>query len=121
MPFRPRSIRGGSIVLIRATGPAAAADWERLPLLLPSSSQVALLVDLRRRETLPDKGVVERATMGLTMVAGTVSAAALIANPGAQFGCARIVDAVASLRAIPVAAFTEKREAFDWLVERLPE
>lgn len=108
-------------MLVRAEGPASAADWEALgdsPLLPDGGEKAALLIDLTHRESLPDGEVIDRATDVLVRLAPRLRAVAMLARPGAQFGCARMVDSVAGLRVgLRAAVFSDEQEARRWLAE----
>ncbi len=120
MPFHVRIVERGRVVLARGLGPADPADWYALsthPGLPDRRRGFGLLVDLRRRETLPTPEQAREVGRRLTGVAAShFVAVALIARPGAQFGLARSVDLLTQLEGgMPAATFHDVRPAWDWL------
>ncbi len=125
MPFQVRIIERGAILLVRAVGGANPDDWYGLadhPDLARPGAPRGLLVDLRRRQTLPTAAQARETGRGLADVAlERFDAVALVARPGAQFGLARMVALLNEIEALSTAAFQEPRPALVWLRERLEE
>lgn len=121
--FHVRVVERGRIVLVRALGPAEPEDWFTLaerPDLPDRSRGFGLLIDLRRRETLPSGEQARSIGRRLAKVAASrFAAVALVARPGAQFGLARAVDLLTQLEGMPAATFTDMALARAWLGETL--
>jgi hypothetical protein len=120
MPFHVRIVEPGRVVLVRGLGPATTDDWFALaahPGLPDRRAGYGLIVDLRRRETLPTPEEAREVGRRLTGVAWShFVAVALVARPGAQFGLARSVDLLTQLEGgLPTATFVEMRAAWEWL------
>lgn len=117
MPFHTRLVDEGRIILVRATGLARVEDWSHLQRsAYPNPERVrGMIVDLRRRTSLPSADVARDVGSRLSHFAAPISAIAMVARPGAQYGLTRIVDAIAELDDIAIESFTELREAYEWL------
>lgn len=125
MPFHARIMERDRIILIRGLGPARTEDWLELadrPDLPDHEQGFGLLVDLRRRQTLPTASQARETGRRLAGIAAShFAAVALIARPGAQFGLARSVDLLTQLEGLPAGTFHELRSACDWLTAVLRE
>lgn len=119
MPFQNRPIHGGRILLVRATGGAERGDWSLLlrdPVL---SGRSGLVVDLRRRVSLPTGDTALLIGRDLAGLAPHLAAVGLVAKPGVQFGLARMVDIMAEDGGRAAKSFHDLREAFDWVRARI--
>ena len=120
MAFHIHTADGGAFVFIRADGPANSSEWEDLhqsQFFPDDGTQRLLLFDLRGRDTLPTKEMADRAALALEELTPRISAVALVARMGAQYGCARMVDSVAMIRGVPVRTFIDADEASAWLLD----
>lgn len=125
MAFHARVIEHGAVVLIRAVGPANNDDWFALVERFGNGAEGSgrgLLVDLRRRDTLPTTEEARGIGIELARVASVhFRAMALVVRPGAQFGLARMADQLAGLHGLIAASFNDLSAARDWLCEQLSE
>lgn len=84
MPFHRRVIDQGRIILLRAVGPADLEDWYALlqdPDLPRKAPRAGLLVDLRRRQSLPSAAGAREVGERLAQLAsGPFVAAAILAR-----------------------------------------
>lgn len=115
MPFHARPIECGRVLLVRATGPAERADWDRLLRARVGEEWTGLIVDLRRRETLPPGAVALLIGRDLAQLAPRLSAIALVARPGAQFGLTRMAGTMAGDSGGAARSFHDLREALEWV------
>ncbi len=124
MPFKVRLIEQGAVLLVRAVGVAEPRDWFDLAdrARMDGRSPRGLIIDLRRRETLPSADQARETGSGLAGVAvHRFDAIALVARPGAQFGLARMVALLTELEELSTAAFQEPKPALEWIRQRLEE
>ncbi len=75
-----------------------------------------VLIDIRDRPDLPNRveaGAIADGLANVQVVRGY--RIAVLALPGAQFGVARMVSALAELRGASLGAFSDEHEALAWL------
>ncbi|HET9983309.1 MAG TPA: hypothetical protein VFQ38_06970 [Longimicrobiales bacterium] len=101
-------------------GPAGFADVriliERVATAMLERPALTAMLDLRGTDFVP---TMVQAELLLDMLAYRSqmirNRVAIVANPGTQFGMLRLVTIKASLRDVPVVAFTREGEARRWL------
>lgn len=116
MPFRIRGVDDGRILLVVATGSAQYQDW--LALLRREDLRTrrsSLLIDLRRRADLPSLTTARNVGADLASAATRLSAVAMVAQPGAQYGLSRMANALAEGGGLAIRTFNDLREAYEWL------
>ena len=113
MPLDVRETEAGRVLLVSASGPADYSEWVELSEREPSGQPRVLLIDARRRESLPT-GTEAREEAHL---AGSWAAVAIVTKEGAQYGMARVVAAIAEVQGTPVRVFTEMEPAREWLAD----
>lgn len=75
------------------------------------ATEKGLLVDVRDRESLPSGDDARHEGE----LACSWIAVAIASRPGAQYGMARMVSAIAENRGTPVECFTDPNQALEWL------
>lgn len=119
MPLEIRHESDGRVIHATATGPAQVSEWAELTRSereVRDISRVALLVDIRPRETLP-RGPEALSVREQLRQWGAV---AIVTRPGAQFGIGRMVDSAGEDGGTPARSFTDLDEARRWLEEHAP-
>lgn len=114
---RDKSAGGvGEVVEVRVPGPGAFTDLtaaiERVATTMLDRPASTALVDLRETDFVPTMVQAELLLDMLVHRSQVIrNRVAVVARPGAQFGMLRLVTIKASLRDLPIAAFTFEGEA----------
>jgi len=122
MPFERIYEPERQLLVVRAVGTGTLRDTlEGLRVLAGEAAREvsgSLLLDLRGQAFVPS-ALEAYAIAGELEVAvrGTGRQVAILASPGAQYGCGRMIGTLAELRGVRVHVFMEEVEARRWLAE----
>lgn len=109
-----------AVLELGPVGPAGFADVrmliERVGTAMLERPSLTAMLDLRGTDFVP---TMVQAELLLDLLAYRsqviTNRVAIVANPGTQFGMLRLITIKASLRDVPVVAFTREGEARRWL------
>ncbi len=109
-----------SVVVIGGTQLASLRDWLAAidvgALRARQGGATALLLDFRAQGFTPGAREANALVSSLvTLCADRVPPVAILTNPGAQYGGARMLCTLGELRACRAAAFRDEAEAWRWL------
>ncbi len=120
-----RSAGSRSVIVIGGTQLASLRDWLAAidvgALRASQGGATGLLLDFRAQGFTP--GAREANALVATLVAlcaDRVPPVAILTNPGAQYGGARMLCTLGELRACRAAAFRDEAEAWRWLDAQAP-
>jgi hypothetical protein len=118
MPFARARGAWEGLLLLRGSGPGSLD--ETLGALATVLGEVngrpaAILLDFRAQAYAPDGREARMVAELIVSLPPASTRIALLANAGAQFGCARMISGMAEVRGARVAAFLDEAEALRWL------
>lgn len=120
MPFSIERWQDTDIVVVRASGEIAAADHDEMLRALANACQIRastrVVLDLSDVEYVPSAEEARAlAESFVTLARPRQCLMALVARPGAQYGVARMIETLSSIRNVTAAAFSSLDEAAAWM------
>jgi anti-anti-sigma regulatory factor len=120
VPYSIERWQDTDILVVRGSGEITAADNDAMTRALETACETrpsrAVILDLTVVDYVPSAGEARNLAKSFARLARPRQCLmAIVADPGVQYGVARMIETLSSMEEVTMAAFTSMDEAVAWM------